>query len=113
MKTLGQYIRELREKHDISLRELARKINVSAAFLSDIELGRRNPSEEVLKKLAKYLNITVSELSTYDSRLPVEEMKRLANSDPSYGFAFRRILEEKISPEELMKLAEDKSKKKK
>ena len=48
MKTsgLGQRIRELRGKKDLSLRELAKKLDVSAAFLSDIELGRRYPSEK-------------------------------------------------------------------
>ena len=34
MKTLGERIRELREKQDLSLRELAGKIGVSAAFMS-------------------------------------------------------------------------------
>ena len=47
--TLGQKIHELRDKADLSLRELALKISVSAPFLSDIELGRRFPSEEVLQ----------------------------------------------------------------
>lgn len=44
VKTLGQRIRELRERDDLSLREFARKLGVSAAFLSDVELGRRHPS---------------------------------------------------------------------
>ena len=48
MKTLGQRIRELREEKDFSLRELAKKSGVTAPFLSDIELGRRYPSEKVL-----------------------------------------------------------------
>ena len=39
MKTLGEHIRELREERDLSLRELATKIQVSAAFMSDVELG--------------------------------------------------------------------------
>ena len=43
MKTLGERIRELREERDLSLRELAGKIGVSAAFMSDVELNRRYP----------------------------------------------------------------------
>ena len=56
MKTLGEKIRELREERDLSLRELAKKLNLSAAFLSDIELGRRNPSDKVLSDLAKLIS---------------------------------------------------------
>lgn len=40
MKTLGQRIRELRETKDLSLREFAKQLgDLSAAFLSDVELG--------------------------------------------------------------------------
>jgi transcriptional regulator with XRE-family HTH domain len=49
--SLGQRIHELRDEADLSLRELAKKIGVSAPFLSDIELGRRFPSEEILAKM--------------------------------------------------------------
>src|SRR5260370_42315585 len=50
--SLGQRIHELRDKADLSLRGLAKRIGISSPFLSDIELGRRFPSEEILAKLA-------------------------------------------------------------
>ena len=88
MKTLGQKIRELRQEKDISLRELAKKLDVTAAFLSDIELGRRFPSEKVLSAMAMALGTTVEDLRSYDTRPPLEDIKRLASSDPLYGMAF-------------------------
>jgi transcriptional regulator with XRE-family HTH domain len=39
---LGQAIREAREKKGISLRELARRLDVSAPYISDVEHGRRS-----------------------------------------------------------------------
>lgn len=112
MKTLGQKIRELREKKDLSLRELAREIQVSAAFLSDIELGRRYPSDNILLSLSEKLEISVNELQTYDTRPPIDDIKRLASSNPKYALAFRKVIDKKISAEELLKFAE-KSKKEK
>ena len=56
-KTFGDRLRELRDKKDFSLRELADKLKVTAPFLSDIEFGRRYPSEEVLAGLAKLLGL--------------------------------------------------------
>ena len=50
--TFGEKIRQLREGLDLSLREVALKIDVSAAFLSDVELGRRFPSADKLTLLA-------------------------------------------------------------
>ncbi len=109
MKTLGERIRELREAKDFSLREFAKKLGgLSAAFLSDIELGRRHPSEKVLSDMARVLGTTVEDLRKYDARPPVKEIRRLASTDPAFGFAFRRVVEDKVSPEALIKLADHK-----
>jgi transcriptional regulator with XRE-family HTH domain len=58
--SLGQRIRELRDKADLSLRGLAMRIGISSPFLSDIELGRRFPSEEILAKLQEYSELATS-----------------------------------------------------
>jgi transcriptional regulator with XRE-family HTH domain len=113
MKTLGQRIRELREEKDLSLRELAKKIQVTPAFLSDIELGRRNPSEKNLQNIARVLDTPLEELRSYDTRFPVEDLKRLANLDPRYGFAFRKLIDKKIKPQDLLSFVEKKSERKK
>jgi transcriptional regulator with XRE-family HTH domain len=42
-KQFGPTVRTIREAAGISLRELARRLGWSAAYVSDIELGRRNP----------------------------------------------------------------------
>ena len=104
--TFGQFIRKRREEKDFSLRELARKVNCSAAFLSDIELGRRFPSEQVLKTIAKVLDVSTETLKEYDRRAPVEDIKRLAETHPQYGLALRSLVDKKISPEELIKFFE-------
>lgn len=109
MKTLGVRIRELREELDLSLREFAGRLNLSAAFVSDVELGRRFPSDKVLADMATVLKTSSEELRKFDTRPPVEDMKRITTSNPAYGLAFRRIIDEKVSPEELMKWADKKS----
>src|SRR5439155_26318744 len=92
MTPLGEYIRELREKHDMSLRDLAKELERSPAFISDIELGRRYPSEEVLSDIAKALKTTVKDLEAHDMRPPIEEIKKAAASDPNYAIALRTAL---------------------
>lgn len=102
MPTLGQRIRELREQKDISLREMAKKLDISAAFLSDIELGRRYPSDEVLKQIAKALHVKFDELKQLDPRAPLEDLKRLSEGDPQYAVAFRTMIDNDISADELL-----------
>lgn len=105
--TLGQKLRELRDKTGFSLRELAEKVKVTAPFLSDIELGRRYPSDDVLAKLATFLRAPLEELKRYDVREPVADMKRLMEQNPKLGFAFRTVVEDvksgKLTPEDLLK----------
>lgn len=113
MKTLGERIRELREEHDWSGRELAKKLKVSAPFLSDVELGRRYPSDEVLEKLASFLETTVDDLKKHDARAPVQELKRIAANNPAMGFALRRVVDQGVSPEQLLTFLEGHSRRKK
>lgn len=107
--TLGKRIRELRDERDISLREFAKKLGCSAAYWSDVELGRRYASELMLKDAARILKVAFDELKALDARPPIEEMKR----NPQYAIAFRRVMENKIPPEVLLKIAGEAGKKKK
>ena len=102
MMTIGERIRQLREEKDISLRELAKTIGVSPAFLSDVELGRRNPSDKHLDAIARGLSTVLDDLRAYDTRLPMRDLRRMAMSDPQYGFAFRQLIDRNISPQELL-----------
>ena len=66
--TFGEYLKHKREEKQISLREVARTLGVSAPFLSDVENNRRGPlTEERLADLAKVLNSNEKEQAeTYD-----------------------------------------------
>jgi transcriptional regulator with XRE-family HTH domain len=104
-KSLGTRIRELREERDLSLREFAKKLDaISPAHVSDIELGRRFPSDELLVKMARILAVPLSELKSLDLRPRMEELKRLVESNPVYGMALRKLADKEISPEDLLKL---------
>src|SRR3569832_241069 len=103
--TFGQYILKLRDDRDLSLREFARKLDCSAPFLSDVELGRRFPSEKLLDQMAAVLKTSVDDLKKKDQRPPpAEEIKKLISTDPAYAIAFRRILEHKVPAQDLLKL---------
>ncbi len=44
----GASIRKTRVNAEISLRQMARTLGFSVAFISDVELGRRNPNKEII-----------------------------------------------------------------
>src|SRR5580698_7166528 len=105
MESLGSYMRRRRDELDLSLREFAKRLECSAAFISDIELGRRNPSDKVLADIARVLDVKLDHLQAMDVRAPIEEIKRLTQSDPRYALAFRTMIDKKVSAEELLHLA--------
>jgi transcriptional regulator with XRE-family HTH domain len=59
---IGAKLREEREKRNISLRELARRVGVSPSLISQIELDRVNPSVSTLWSIVTELGMTMSEV---------------------------------------------------
>src|SRR4029077_7987293 len=108
MESLGQYMRRRRDELDLSLREFAKRLDCSPAFISDIELGRRHPSDKVLADIARVLGVTIEKLRTLDLRAPIDEIKRLTQDDPRFALAFRTMIDKKVSAEELLDLANQK-----
>ena len=60
--SLGDFLREQRLDHKLSLRQLAEQAGVSNPYLSQIERGLRRPSAEVLQQIAKALRISAEQL---------------------------------------------------
>lgn len=59
---LGEFIRQQRERANLSLRRLAEKAGISNPYLSQIERGIRKPSAEILKSLSRALEISANSL---------------------------------------------------
>ncbi len=59
----GKFLKTLRERRNMSLRDVQRQSSVSNAYISQLEKGDRPPPRpNVLRKLAKAYNVTVREL---------------------------------------------------
>ena len=103
--TMGQRLRELREGAGLSLREVAKAAKVSAPFLSDVELGRRFPTNETLALIAQKLRVAAGDLKKHDHRSALTDLKRLAEGSPSLGAAVRSLVDQvqsgNLTPDEL------------
>ena len=73
-ETLGQRIRRKRDERQLGLREAARSVDISPAYLSRIETGEEKtpPGEGVLKSLALLLGDSVDELMHLAGRVPAD-----------------------------------------
>ena len=62
VENIGGVLHNLRVKKGLSMSDVARMVNVSRSFISQIEKGQTYPSLETLEVLARALNISLSEL---------------------------------------------------
>ena len=60
MLNIGERIIQLRKQFNLSQEELAKKIGVSRTIIGNYERNANTPSIEVLIKMAKTFNVTVT-----------------------------------------------------
>lgn len=61
-KQLGERIKKLRKETGLSQEKFALKIDMDRTYFATVESGKRNISLQNIEKIAKGLNITISEL---------------------------------------------------
>ena len=60
LRALGTFIRDQRRQTRLSMRKLAELAGVSNPYLSQIERGMRKPSAEILRQIARALEMASS-----------------------------------------------------
>jgi len=61
-KKLGENLKTLRAKKNITQTGLAKILNVDKSFVSNIEKGKNNPTLSTITNLAKVLGVSTNEL---------------------------------------------------
>jgi len=97
---LGNYIRELRLKRNMSLRSLAAQSEVSVSFLSQVERGTASPSIASLMRIAKSLDQTIGSLF----ETPSNSRLVRAGEGPRLVHPNREWEEELLSPRDFSRL---------
>src|SRR5262245_27419970 len=100
-KSLGRVIREARVKTGTSFRDFAKTLTITPSYQSDIENDRRDPSEEVLRKIADLLDLDFEELMALAGRFG-DQAERYLRRQPAAGALFRR-LSEVNAPEDVLR----------
>lgn len=68
-KMLGAVVIRLREKHQLTLREMSKQLGISPSFLNLIENGERCPKKEFAFKLAKAMGETPVEQQQIENEI--------------------------------------------
>ena len=107
--TFGKKLRDFRLNADMGLRELARLINKSPGYLSDVEHDHvPPPSEEVILKIADVLQVDKNDLLMAARKMD-PELSRYVTREPEVADFLRMAHEKKFDSDDwetLTKLAE-------
>ncbi len=87
----GYFLKSLRDKQRMSLRDVEKESGVSNAYIAQLEKGDRPaPSPDILKKLARAYNVTVRELLLRAGYL--DEPEVTATEEERIEAAFQYVL---------------------
>lgn len=79
--SIGPGLREARERAGLSVRELARRVHVSASLISQIEYEQSKPSVDTLFAIASELKIPLDDLFNNKRQAQASQMKLVAPID--------------------------------
>src|SRR6195952_5850701 len=96
--SLGEIIRRQRELTSLPMRQLAAMSGISNPYLSQIERGLREPSEQVLHAIAESLKVSADELRGTEDEDGAGDAQSAVldaiHSDPDLTAQQRRALQE-------------------
>jgi transcriptional regulator with XRE-family HTH domain len=105
-KTLGEKVREQREKKGLTQEQLGDMVGLKQSTIGKIEKNTRGPSFKALMKLSKALDVTTDYLTKDDAQLikPLKEGNaKLRRDYEDYYIAIDYAIENSFSPEDLQK----------
>ncbi len=63
MQRFGEKLRSLRTRKELTLKELASTLGLTAhGYLSEMEAGKKKPTADFVLKVARFFNVTTDEL---------------------------------------------------
>jgi len=93
---LGAFIRQQRERANLSLRRLADTAGISNPYLSQIERGIRKPSAEILSRLSRALEISANSLYSkaglLDDELQAPTISEAIDADARLSPSQKKVL---------------------
>jgi len=82
----GEALKTLRTIHEYSLSEMAKKLGMSASYLSEIENGKKAPPLDLINRFAEIFKTTPSAILFFSEEISKEKRS------PNYKKNIRKIL---------------------
>jgi transcriptional regulator with XRE-family HTH domain len=106
LQEFGLYIKDLRTKRDMTLAQVAEKLNVSTNYVSQIERGIRRVTDEMIQELALIYNHDEDIFFRKAGRIPIRVLEEI-QTNPMLQKALSFVRKKKISEEKRRQMEEE------
>ena len=94
---IGEKIRKARKEKKLTQEKLGEKLGVSGAMIAQYETGKRNPKMETLNKIAKALDVPITELDANIIDLSELSMNTTIDDEKKSNPFWRHELEDTLN----------------
>ena len=89
-------LKELRQLHQLSQADLARKLEVSRQAINGFESGKFDPSLDMAFKIANLLNVAIEDIFIYEAKNSMQTLVKQVKNFFGLEFGFERFTEKAI-----------------
>lgn len=82
--TYGEVLRELREFHGHTQKDISNYLNITSQAYSNYENNKRTPDVEMMQKIARFYGKTIDQLLEYRCTRQIEDSRNYAASRSLY-----------------------------
>jgi putative transcriptional regulator len=90
-------LKELRQRHQWSQSDLARKLEVSRQAVNGFESGKFDPSLEMAFKIANLFNVAIEQVFIYEAKNSMQTLIERVTNFLGFEFGFERFTEKAIN----------------
>lgn len=101
-KMIGEKLKKIREDKGLTLREVADKTGIHFTYIGKLENGQHKANLEMINKLCKFYNISVSSLFGETVEVP----KELQEMGVEWITFAKEMKKENLTPEQIKKIIE-------
>lgn len=103
----GAYLRNIRKEKGISIFKVAKAINISRNYLSEIERGKKNPSDLVLEALIEFYGLDIEEVFSKYGRIYSGHFESIKQHPELIKMITTISTDKRIKNDEMIKIANE------
>jgi len=89
---IGETLKYLRVFNDLTMVELAKKLDLSQSYISEIESGKKQPTLQIIEKYADYFSMKPSTIMLFSEALDRDKEHNIVGAKQRVAYAGMKLV---------------------